>query len=258
MRALVARLKSLFFSQRPKTYCSVCKNDGLGFAPLPPVYRENAEKHSYRYFGQGEMTPLDTYLCNGCASSDRERLYAYWLDREVAAGRLTKQMKMIHFAPEQALSDYIRKQKYFNDYQTADLSMTGVDHQVDLMELPFADNSVDFFICSHVLEHVPDDRRAMRELFRITGKRGRGVMMAPIVVGLEKTVEDPSCDDEAERWRLFGQNDHVRLYSHNDYVSRVKESGFVLEQLTMKDFGSEIFSRLGLKPTSIIYIVTKE
>ena len=135
--------------------------------------------------------------------------------------------------------------------------MEGVDYKIDLMNLPFSDDTFDFFICSHVLEHVIDDNLAIRELYRVMKRDGLGILMAPIITDLPKTIEDPSITDEGERWRLFGQNDHVRLYSRHDYVARIVKAGFFLRQHDLSYFGRLLFQQLGLKPTSVLYIVTK-
>ena len=119
---------------------------------------------------------------------------------------------------------------HFN-YLTADLLMDDVNHKVNMMDLPFDDGSFGFFICSHVLEHVESDDRAIDELFRITKRGGLGILMAPIIVGLEKTLEDPSVTDEAGRWRNFGQGDHVRLYAHDDYLRKIRHHGFRVDEL---------------------------
>lgn len=257
MNYFIANLFNMLRRGKHKTYCPVCCTAGVTFNPLPDFYRQNATLHGYVHFGKGEMTALDTYSCAKCGSSDRERLYAYWLEKEINAGAFSGNDKAIHFAPEKNLAGYIRRSKAFADYQTADLLMEDADHRVDLMNLPFSDNSFDFFICSHVLEHVSDDRVAVGELFRITRREGRGILMAPVIVDLLQTIENPFVTDEAGRWRLFGQNDHVRLYSHSDYVARILESGFLLQQLNQDHFGGGIFKMLGLKPTSILYVVTK-
>jgi SAM-dependent methyltransferase len=251
------RLFNMLGFSGEKSYCPVCCTTDVAFNPLPDYYRQKATLHGYAHFGKGEMTALDTYSCAKCGSSDRERLYAYWLAKEIDAGAFSGFAKAIHFAPEKGLADYIRRSNAFANYQTADLMMEEANHKVDLMNLPFSDNSFDFFICSHVLEHVTDDRIAVGELFRITRRGGRGILMAPVITGLPKTIEDPSVLDEAGRWRLFGQNDHVRLYSHSDYVARITESGFLLQQLSQNHFGSGAFKMLGLKPSSILYVVTK-
>lgn len=240
------------------TYCPLCQSENLGFNPLPDFYRNNAEQNGFIYFDHGEMTALDTYSCVKCGASDRERLYAYWLQNFYAQQHRSHAIKTIHFAPEGGLSSYLKKSNFFTNYETADLMMQNVDYMADLMNLPFEDEVYDFFICSHVLEHVDDDEASIRELFRITKKGGAGILMAPIALGLPKTIEDPSITDEKERWRLFGQNDHVRLYSHDDYVARILASGFKLQQLDQAYFGKDLFEELGLKNTSILYIVLKE
>lgn len=257
MKTLIKRLLSKFNFTNASTFCSVCDSKNVGFAPLPDLYRQNAEKFNYVHFGKGEMTSLDTYFCSSCSASDRERLYAYWIKQQVSSGRMPQSARVIHFSPELGLSNLIRNLNLFNDYQTADLNGPNVDHNVDLLDLPFESDSFDFFICSHILEHVQDDRQAIRELFRITKPNGCGILMAPIIVGLEKTIEDPTITSGGERWHLFGQDDHVRLYSHDDYVQRIESAGFVLEQLGSTYFGEKNFDRLGLKQTSILYIARK-
>jgi predicted Zn-dependent protease/SAM-dependent methyltransferase/sulfatase maturation enzyme AslB (radical SAM superfamily) len=240
-------------------YCPVCASANVRWLPLPDYYREQSERHGFRYFGRCEMTSPETYSCPVCGASDRERLYALFLgarrqDREQSGAGPEA---MIHFAPEAALSRHIRQKRYFASYETADMNMPDVDHRVDLQALPFDDDSCDFFLCSHVLEHVPDDRKAIAELYRITRPGGGGLLMAPICFDMEKTLEDPSITSESERWRLFGQNDPVRLYSHDDYVARIEESGFSLRQMTRNDFGEEVFRLLGLEDTSILYVVSR-
>lgn len=239
-----------------KTYCPLCQIRNGGFNSLPDFYKLNAEQHGFVHFGKGEMTAHETYSCAECGASDRERLYAYWLEYFYKIeDKYTS--KAVHFAPEVGLSIFLRKLGLFEKYETADLMMSGVTHEIDLMNLPFADGSYDFFICSHVLEHVDDDAAAIRELFRVTRKGGQGILMAPIIVGLSKTIEDPSITDEGERWRLFGQNDHVRLYAHDDYVARIEASGFKVHQFDESYFGNWLFKKLGLKSSSILYVVSK-
>lgn len=236
--------------------CPTCNIRQAAFLPLPDFYRESAHQHGYMYFGKGEMTALETYSCPNCGASDRERLYTLWIEQQIQKGSLSKSSRVIHFAPEAVLSARLESLNSF-DYKTADLMMEHVDYKVDLLNMPFDDASFDFFICSHVLEHVESDDQAIQELYRITKQGGCGILMAPIVVGLEKTLEDPSVKDEAGRWKHFGQNDHVRLYAHNDYLNKIYSHGFSVEQLGIEYFGAETFRSLGLKPTSILYVVVK-
>jgi ubiquinone/menaquinone biosynthesis C-methylase UbiE len=135
--------------------------------------------------------------------------------------------------------------------------MEGVDYRIDIMNMPFPDNSFDFFICSHVLEHVDSDDLALKELFRITNNGGLGILVAPICLALSETLEDPSVTNESERWRLFGQGDHVRLYAHDDFTRKIRKYGFSLDELGVSHFGESVFESLGLKSTSILYIARK-
>lgn len=240
-----------------KPYCPVCKKPNVHFLPIPEFFRDNAIRHGFKHYGRGEMTAHDTYSCSHCGASDRERLYVFWLEQEIAAGRLQEGQRLIHFAPEAVMSRLIKGSQFF-DYSTADLMMGGVDYKVDLMDMPFEDAKFDFFICSHVLEHVADDGKAIRELHRITRPGGKGILMAPIIVGLDQTQEDPSVVDEAERWRLYGQNDHVRLYAHDDYVRKIEDGGFYVDQFGVDYFGVDIFKALGLKCSSVLYIASKK
>jgi hypothetical protein len=240
----------------PTLYCPICNNNPTAFLPLPAYFLENTQRYGFPYTDASEMTSLATYLCPDCHASDRERLYALWIKEQIAKKTFPEGSKLIHFAPEEGLSKQLRGLNFF-DYATADLMMTDADHQVDITNMPFIDDQFDFFICSHVLEHVDSDDKAIIELYRILKKGGCGILVAPIAIGLEKTLEDTSITDIAERWRLFGQDDHVRLYAHDDYVNKIKQHGFSVAQLDRDYFGKTVFQSLGLKPTSILYIVTK-
>ena len=237
-------------------FCPICGTKNTHFLPLPDYYREMAEKYSYMRFATGETLSLNNYSCSVCGASDRERLYAYWIVMQIRIGTFNRGDRLLHFAPEFALSKKLLELKYFQ-YHTADYSMDGVNFKVNITRMPIRNERYDFFICSHVLEHIENDNNAVQELYRITKFGGCGILMAPISVGLEKTLEDSSIVAEAERWQNFGQNDHVRLYAHNDYVERIKNSGFDVEEWGIDKFGKKLFTQLGLKETSILYIAKK-
>ncbi len=243
-------------SHLSNTYCPVCKSANKGFKPIPEFYLRNFEIYGFEHFEKGEMTPRESYLCSVCGASDRERLYAHWILMMLVRGEIDKRINIMHFAPESGLSGWI-KSLGFENYATSDYTMSGVDYHSDLMDLPFDDNSIDFFICSHVLEHVEDDRAALQELFRVTRRGGLGILMVPIVSGLEAIDEDPCESDVAERWRRFGQDDHVRLYNRVGFLERICEAGFKVKTLDVSYFGLATFESLGLKSESVLYIVNR-
>ncbi len=257
---MLIKLIQSFFGIRPPIqqtlWCPVCNNRQASFIPLPEYYLDNALRHGFAHIGKGEMISMETYTCTLCGASDRERIYALWINQQIEKKLFSKGMSLIHFAPEDALSKKLKGLGFF-DYKTADLLMEDVDYKVDMMNMPFDDESFDFFICSHVLEHVESDDQAIIELYRITKSGGSGILVAPIIMDLEKTVEDPSVKDEAGRWRLYGQNDHVRLYAHDDYVNKIRSHGFRVDELGENYFGEDVFRSLGLTRTSILYVVSK-
>ena len=108
--------------------------------------------------------------------------------------------------------------------------------KADICALPFEDNSYDLILCNHVLEHIPDDTQAMRELFRVLKKGGRLIAQVPLDEDRAESFEDDSITDPKERTRIFGQYDHVRVYGQ-DYYSRLQSVGF---QATAVDYLVEL------------------
>jgi SAM-dependent methyltransferase len=111
------------------------------------------------------------------------------------------------------------------DYTTADLESPLADVKLDIQHVPFDKDTFDVVICNHVLEHVPDDRQAMREIYRILKPGGFAILQVPMDPGLDKTYEDPSILAPRDREKHFRQKDHYRLYGR-DYPERLKEAGF--------------------------------
>ncbi|KJU85591.1 PLP-dependent enzyme [Candidatus Magnetobacterium bavaricum] len=224
--------------------------------PLPGHFQSEVEVGDRRY-GVSDFETLNTtdYLCPVCGGSDRERLIALYI-REKIDG-LKKNPSLLHFAPEAALSWYLKDKGFFH-YRSCDLTMTDVDDRVDITDLSrYDDNSIDCIICSHVLEHVDDDRRALAELHRILKPGGWGIILAPVLLGLSETHEDPSITSKEARKRHFGQEDHIRVYAKPDYMDRLSEAGFALSCLGVDHFGADAFRQAAITDKSVLYVVQK-
>jgi SAM-dependent methyltransferase len=161
-------------------------------------------------------------LCWRCGSHERHR--AQWLLLERRTELLAGARSMLHFAPEWALQRRLEEIKGLR-YVTADLAQPGVDLALDVTAIELPDASFDAILCSHVLEHVDDDRAAMAELRRITAPGGWCAVMVPLDLGRERTYEDPSITAPDDRKRAFWQHDHVRLYAA-DIGERLRDAGF--------------------------------
>ena len=204
-----------------------------------------------------ETCNADAYACPCCGASDRDRLYALYLQKRFPPGSGDSQFRLLDIAPREALSAHIRRH-YPVVYRTADLQMEGVDDRINIMDMGlYPSDSFDAFICSHVLEHVPDDMKAMAELCRILKPGGWGITMVPIEIGLDGVYEDPTKATEAERWKHFGQGDHVRMYSSRGFVNRLQRAGFTVLALGREYFGERDLQRHGIGMDSVLYVSGK-
>lgn len=181
-----------------------------------------------KFLPYGYVTQRDNALCPNCLALERHRTLWLWLLRESDIGRGAVALpRLLHVAPEVALMRKFSRiyAKQPADYVTADLESPLADLHFDIQHIPLEDESFDVVICNHIMEHVEDDRLAMREILRIMRKGGWGVILSPVDLQREKTFEDDTITDEAERTRIFGQYDHRRIYGR-DYAERLRDAGF--------------------------------
>lgn len=141
---------------------------------------------------------------------------------------------MLHVAPEPGIEAALAASPNLR-YVTADLEAPAT-LRLDLTDIPFPDGTWHVIICNHVLEHIPDDRRAMAEIFRVLRPGGWGLLQVPYDRERTATIEDPSVRSPREREERFGQLDHVRTYGR-DYPERLRQSGF---QVTARDYALEL------------------
>lgn len=160
--------------------------------------------------------------CPRCGSLERHRLEWLFLVRELDL--LTARYRVLHVAPERGVRDRLRGLDALT-YVTTDRFDPAVSVRADIAQLPFRDESFDLVLCNHVLEHVSDDRAAMREMRRVLVPGGRAVMQHPIDTSRPTTFEDPSIVSPEERDEAYFQHDHMRRYG-TDFADRLAESGF--------------------------------
>ncbi len=175
----------------------------------------------------GYENPRENVLSPSTLSLERHRLL--WLYLKNETDFFTAPHKVLHFAPEQAFYRKFKKLKQLQ-YTTTDLNSPLADVKADICALPFKDNSFDIILCNHVLEHIPDDRKAIGELYRVLKPSGWGIFQIPQDLKREVTYEDDSITDKKERAKIFGQYDHVRIYGR-DYFDRLKEAGFKVNEV---------------------------
>ena len=207
-----------------------------------------------RFLPYGYENPRENVLSPSTLSLERHRLL--WLYLKNETNFFTQPQKLLHFAPEQAFYKRFKKLKNI-DYTTTDLNSPLADVKADICDLPFADNAFDVILCNHVLEHIPDDTKAMQELYRILKPGGWGIFQIPQDLKREKTFEDNSITDKKERARIFGQYDHVRIYGR-DYFEKLRSVGFTVEEVDYtRTLPKEDVERYRLAQGEIIPLVRK-
>ena len=214
-------------------YCPICNSHLRMFAPQGPTKRPNAR-------------------CPICGSFERHRLFFLFASREMGLCSAPRK-KMLHVAPEACLSPILSKCKHL-DYLTADL-MPGAMVQMDLTDIQMPDDTFDVVVASHVLEHIPDDRKAIREVLRVLKPGGWAVMQVPVTA--DETFEDLSIVDPKERERVYGHHEHVRRCGE-DYYDRMAEEGFELCMIQLPEQQDQAeCMRLGIASYQSIPLCTK-
>ena len=192
------------------------------------TFTDPIDGKSFRKFlPYGYETQRANVLSPSTLSLERHRLL--WLYLKNETDFFTADKKVLHFAPEQCFLKRFRALKNL-DYTTTDLESPIADVKADICDLPFEDSSYDIIFCNHVLEHIPDDTKAMQELYRVLKKGGMAILQIPQDMSRDNTFEDDSITDRKERSKIFGQYDHVRIYG-KDYFDKLRSVGFKVDEV---------------------------
>jgi predicted SAM-dependent methyltransferase len=217
-------------------------------------YTDPIDNKSFRKFlPYGYEVQRQNVLSPSTLSLERHRLLWLYLTNET--NFFTSKKKVLHMAPEQCFLTRFRKLNH--DYVTADIDSPIADVTADIINLPFNDNSFDVIFCNHVLEHVQDDTRAMKELFRVMKKGGMGIFQVPQDLNRNVTFEDNSITNPKERAKIFGQYDHVRVYG-KDYFDKLRSIGFEVKEVNYSQkLSTEISSKYRLMEGELLPVVFK-
>lgn len=221
-----ASLKEIAEKIVPRKYL---REAGLLYLRAQYPFRKGDQVHcpccnkSFKKFLTYGVIPRENALCPWCLSLERHRILWRYLEEKTDLYDSSQSVKVLHFAPEWHFQERWKIESHI-DYLSCDLDMpTAMDTQ-DITALTYADASFNMIMCNHVLEHVPDDIKAMSELYRVLKPGGWAILQTPMSQK-EKTYEDFSITDPKEREKHFGQNDHVRVYGL-DKKDRLESVGF--------------------------------
>lgn len=237
-RNVLSRLSSFKYRVVYRKYrgsgytCNFCGAVYQKFVPeYPSPDIENAIVANAVIAGYGENV-----YCPRCLSKNRERLVKDVIDHYLSI----KNKEVLHFSPEKNLHNYLKPLAGITSVDITPGFYKDIDSAVqyaDATALRFASESFDVIIANHILEHIPNDQAAMKELFRVLRKNGVAILQAPWSLTLPATIENPSIADPAMQAKLYGQKDHVRIYTLNDYVNRLSAAGFDVKVISPGELG---------------------
>jgi len=208
----------------------------------------------FRKFLPFGVKPRANALCPRCGSLERHRLL--WLYLKNRTNFFKDNLKVLDIAPMDFFQQKCKALPNLN-YISADISSPIAMIKMDITNISMRDNQFDCIICYHVLEHIPDDQKAMRELFRVLKPGGWAILQSPIDYHRDKTFEDQNIVLPEERERIFGQKDHVRIYGR-DYKDRLERAGFTVNPDNyVRELGDDKIKKYGLMKDEIIYFCTK-
>ena len=198
-------------------FCPICENEHDGFLP------------------HGGNPPRPNRRCPICNSNHRQRLAWLFLGKYSNLHDGSPK-RMLHVAPEPRLSERFRRIESL-DYLSCDLEPGVAMAQVDITEMQFPDDSFDVIYCSHVLEHIPQDRKAMAEMYRVLRKGGWALILVPLRGDV--THEDETIVSPEDRERVFLQADHVRHYGR-DIIKRLEDAGFAVREYSAPEIAGDV------------------
>jgi len=240
-RIYLIKLSGLFsflivpFFKGNKVECPICNSKFRKFLP---------------YGNKGDVNRL----CPKCLSLERHRLL--WLYLKNKTNFFSEKLRVLHIAPEQSFLKRFKKSSNLS-YTTGDIESPIADVKMDIKQIPFNENQFDVIICNHVLEHIDDEQKALKEILRVLKPNGWAILQVPINYSLETTFEDNSIVSAKDREKYFGQYDHVRFHG-KDYPKRLENAGFIVKQEEyVKEFSPYLIQKYRLSPNEIIYISVK-
>jgi SAM-dependent methyltransferase len=220
-----------------KKKCPICDSEIFAYLPFGAILRKNAQ-------------------CPNCRTMERHRALWLYFEKHTSLfsdDKLSDVVKLLHFAPEKVFFDKFRSLNNI-DYYPVDINPSNklIRDTVDIQSIKYQDAMFDVIICNDVLEHVPRDHDAMRELCRVLKKDGVAYIHCP-VFNIETTIENPSYNTPELRLRHYGQEDHLRRYG-NDFAQKLTNARFVVESVDMtKDLTEAELQLYGLTGNEVIF-----
>lgn len=234
--------RTIYRKYRGRGYiCNFCNSKYEKFIPDYPSKKDkNALEINKVIGGYG-----DNIYCPSCLSAARDRLIKEILSAKSNINKKT----ILHLAPEKHLYNFIKSKATVVTGDFQPINYKAIDPSIqfaDATKLKFDNGTFDFVIANHIMEHIPDDLKAMKEIFRVLKPGGTAILQVPFSESILKTLEEPEINDPQKQSALFGQKDHIRIYQLNDYIKRLEKTGFKVKYIKYESLSD--FYKFAIQP----------
>ncbi|MCA6436156.1 MAG: class I SAM-dependent methyltransferase [Bacteroidota bacterium] len=233
------------------TYCGKTFKRFMAEGVKSPVFQK------YKVAGGGYK---ENVYCPNCYSVDRSRLLKLFF--ELRTNVYKQPTNLLHISPNKEIANALIAPTIKQTVGTIEPEMYAEYKPVymDIQDIKENDNTFDVVVCCHVIEHVDDAPKAMREIYRVLKKGGFAVLQVPLAINLDKTIEDLTLKTDKERKLKFGQTDHVRLFGL-DYFDKLTQAGFRVDRdnpFTNKWIDEKLLKRYSLDPIEDVIVCHKD
>lgn len=230
-------------------FCPICNKYSRRFLQYG---KNNKSILNYKIISNGKR---NNCICPNCYSKDRERLLYLFFKYFLKKSLIDKNSQILHFSPEKTLTNYFFKNNFLN-YKTADFFDDKADYRIDLEKILDHKENYDLIICNHVLEHLRNDRIALKNINNLLNEGGHAIMLTPYSEIIDKDVYQEKYLTKKEKYELYGQDDHVRVYSKKSLIKKIEDAGFELKLMKIDEF-STIDKNMGLIEKERIFLAKK-
>ena len=245
-RLFVAKITSVFYRGN-KFSCNVCGKNFRKFKSK--INLEVRKKEISLSFRENAQCPF-------CGSLEITRLLLFYLRNKTNI--FSQKLSVLHFAPEFGLKSLFKKTKTLT-YVNGDYNLANADQQIDAMDIPYPDETFDYVICSHVLEYVQDDFKAMQEIRRVLKPDGIALILSLVDWNNPQTRGTEAIRAAIKRFKLSSAYDSERFYG-TDFSDRLRNNGFQVEMIDyLSDFSEEVQQKysLGSRDDAVIFRCVK-
>ena len=248
LRKIIIYARKIYYTGN-EYFCPICNKYARKFIKYG---KNNDPIKKYKIISSGKR---ENCICPNCFSKDRERFLYIFFSYFQSKSFINKNSSILHFSPEKSLRNYFFKND-FKNYKTADFFDEKANYKIDLENYANHNQKYDLIICNHVLEHIHNDKVALKNINNLLNEKGYAILLTPFSKLIEEDIYMGMSLSYEKQLEYYGQEDHVRIYSQKNLISKIENAGFNLKLMKLDEFSS-IKKKMGLINEERIFLAQK-